>query len=208
MEDDWLKTLKTKLVETDESALKQLLLSKAGIVNEIKKSQDQRFNEDETKIKELTAKLATMKDMLCTETQILEHKNNELLKEKSYLEELETEKKKLLQEIKQLEGKRNNLRSAKPNLQDQQVLEQGKKKLKLYKELTKIQWDYEATKHSIKGYVSNKRDYVRHFCYENQEIDDKLVDSLWNEIYMSTSQAEIRDENLLNIPTDINIISK
>lgn len=86
------------------------------------------------------------------------------------------EKKKLLQEIKQLEGKRNSLRSAKPNLQDQQLLEQGKyvfyilmcscpfivlslfcsiyrKKLKLYKDLTKIQWDYEATKYGIKGCI-------------------------------------------------------
>jgi len=36
------------------------------------------------------------------------------------------EKKKLLQEIKQLEERRNNLKSAKPNLQDQQLLEQGK----------------------------------------------------------------------------------
>lgn len=86
------------------------------------------------------------------------------------------EKKKLLQEITQLEGKRNILKSAKPNLQDQQVLEQGKyvlcilmlfqsfisvvislfcrKKLKLYKDLTKIQWDYEACmKHDIKGCI-------------------------------------------------------
>jgi len=36
------------------------------------------------------------------------------------------EKKKLLQEIKQLEERRNNLKSTKPNLQDRQLLEQGK----------------------------------------------------------------------------------
>lgn len=135
------------------------------------------------------------------ETQTLEHNNIELLKEKGYVvsviyflpiffhffcvdipllqsilkqEELEVEKRKLLQEIKQLEGKRNNLKSAKPNLQDQQLLEQGKyvlslhinaflffllalsfyrKKLKLYKDLTKIQWDYEASRHAIKGCI-------------------------------------------------------
>lgn len=58
--------------------------------------------------------------------------------------------------------------------------------------------------------VSNKRDYIHHFCYENQEINDKLIDSLWREIYLSTSgAAKIRNENLQpNIPTDTNVISK
>ncbi|XP_024869475.1 uncharacterized protein LOC112453140 [Temnothorax curvispinosus] len=201
MEDHWLESLKKKFVNVDTSTLQQLLLSKAEIVDEIKRNQDQRFIEDETKIKELTSKLDVMKETLYTETQTLEQKNDELSREKVYLEELEAERKKLLQELKQLEGKRNSLRSAKPNLQDQQVLEQGKKKLKLYKDFTKIQWDYEATKFGIKGYVSNKRDYIHHFYYENQEINDKLTDSLWHEIHLSTSEGEIRDENLQsNIP--------
>jgi len=43
------------------------------------------FSEDETKIKELTSKLTAMKETLHMETQTLEHKNNELLKEKDYL---------------------------------------------------------------------------------------------------------------------------
>lgn len=99
----------------------------------------------------------------------MEPKNNELRKHNSYLEKLEIERKMLLQEIKQLEEKQNNLKYFKPNLQDQQMLEVGryysiltyfyffyhdlfyKKKLKLYKDLTKIQWDYEAAKHSVRG---------------------------------------------------------
>jgi len=195
MEVHWLESLKTKLVNLDTSVFQQLLLSKVEIVDEIKRSQDKRFNEDEIKIKELTSKLAAMKEMLYTKTQTLEYKKSELSKEKVYLDELEMERKKLLQEIKQLEEKRINLKFAKPNLQDQQVLEQGKKKLKLYKDLTKIQWDYEATKYDIKGYVSNKCDYIHHFCYENQEINEKLIDLLWHEIHLS-SKSEFRDESL------------
>lgn len=57
--------------------------------------------------------------------------------------------------------------------------------------------------------ISNKRDYIHHFYYENQEINDKIIDSLWHEIHLSTSEAEIRDENIQpNIPTDVNVLSK
>ncbi|XP_018307437.1 uncharacterized protein [Mycetomoellerius zeteki] len=196
MEDHWIKSLRTELVNTDTSTLKELLLSKVEILDEIKKDQNQRFNEDETKIKELTSNLAAMKETLHTEIQTLESKNNKLLEENNYLQELEAENKKLLQEIKQLEGKHANMKSVQPNVRDQQLLEQGKKKLKLYKDLTGIHWDYEAIKHNIQGYISNRRDYIHHFCYDTQEIDKKLIDSLWHEIYLSTSEAKVRDENL------------
>lgn len=51
--------------------------------------------------------------------------------------------------------------------------------------------------------VTNKRDYIHHFCYENQEINEELIDSLWHEIYLSTGESSKgRDENLQpNIPT-------
>ncbi|KAL6255660.1 hypothetical protein P5V15_012907 [Pogonomyrmex californicus] len=185
MESNWIESLRTKLVGTDTTTLKQLLQSNAGIVGEIKKSQ--QLNKDETKIEESMAKLATIKEIICMETQTLEQKNNELSNEKGYLKELEVEKKQLLQEIKQLEEKCSSMKSFKPNLHDERLLEQGKKKLKLYKDLTKIQWDYEIIKHDIKGYVSNKRDYIHHFCHKSQETNDKLFDSLWHEIYLSTS---------------------
>ncbi|XP_029166383.1 uncharacterized protein LOC114937140 [Nylanderia fulva] len=179
--------LQEKRVKIDTLVVKNLWQTE--IVDETKRNQDhERFHEDESKIKELTLKLTVMEEKLCPETQNLEHKNNELTKHNTYLEKLEAERKKFLQEIKEMEEKRNNLKSFKPNLQDQQVLELGKKKLKLYKKLTRVQWDYEATKHSVKGYVSNKCDYINHFCYENQEPNDKLVDSLWHEIYLSTSK--------------------
>ncbi|XP_072755834.1 uncharacterized protein [Anoplolepis gracilipes] len=180
--------LKAKHVKIDMLVLKSLL--EAENDDEIKRNEDQQqINEDKSKIKTLTSKLAVFEEKLCTETRNLEHKNNELSKHNTYLGKLETERNKFLQEIRQLEEKRNNLRSFKPNLQDQQVLELGKKKLKIYKDLTRIQWDYEATKHSIKGYVSNKYDYIHYFCHKNQEANDKLVDSLWYEIYLSTSKA-------------------
>ncbi|XP_032668387.1 uncharacterized protein LOC116842794 isoform X2 [Odontomachus brunneus] len=198
-----IEQLKAKYVKVDTSVLKNLLLSQTEIVNKIIKNQDQRCN-DESKIKELKTKLATMKETLSAETETLKHKINDLEEHNIYLKELEVEKKKFLQEIKQLEAQRNNLKSklANPNLQDQQVLEQGREKLKLYKKLTRIQWDYEASKHSIKGYVTNKCDYIHHFCYENQKINEKLIDSLWHEIYLSTGESsEVRDENLQpNIP--------
>ncbi|GAB1866291.1 hypothetical protein CAJAP_07370 [Camponotus japonicus] len=186
--------LKAMHIKTDTLVLKNLL--QIEIVDKNKKNQDeQRFSEHESKIKELTSKLAVMKEKQYTATQNLEHKNNELCKHNIYLEKLEVERKEFLQEIKQLEEKRDNLKSYKPNLQDQQMLELGRKKLKLYKDLTRIQWDYEATKHSVKGYVSNNYDYIHHFCHENQETSDKLADSLWHEIYLSTSKA--RDKNLI-----------
>ncbi|XP_018055673.1 PREDICTED: uncharacterized protein LOC108692075 [Atta colombica] len=195
MEDHWIESLKTKFINMNTSTLKELLLSKVEELDEIKK---ERFNEDETKIKELTSNLAATKEALHMEIQSLESKNNRLSEEKKFLDELETENKKFLQEIKQLEGKRTNLKSIKPNLQDQQLLEQGRKKLNLYKDLTRIQWDFEAiySKHNIQGYVSNRRDYIHHFCYDAQETNKKLTDSLWHEIYLSTSEAEVRDENL------------
>lgn len=92
-------------------------------------------------------------------------------------EELETERRKSSQDLKQLEAKRDSLRCVKPNVQDQQVLEEGRyvlylhkvalflnciiivlficysKKLKLYKKLTRIRWDYEALQHSIQGCI-------------------------------------------------------
>jgi len=44
MEDHWMESLRTKFVNTDTSTLKQLLLSKAEIIDEIKRNQNQRFN--------------------------------------------------------------------------------------------------------------------------------------------------------------------
>lgn len=154
--------LKAKHVKIDTLVLKNLLQTE--IVDEIKRNQDhQRFHEDESKIKELTSKLTIMEEKLCAGTQNWEHKNNELTKHNIYLGKLEAGKKKFLQEIKQLEEKRNNLKSFKPNLQDQQVLELGKKKLKLYKKLTRIQWDYEAIKHNVKGCILFQ--YLRITCH-------------------------------------------
>ncbi|XP_018398600.1 PREDICTED: uncharacterized protein LOC108776479 isoform X2 [Cyphomyrmex costatus] len=177
----------------DTSMLKELLQSKMENVNEINKYQNQQFHEDEIKLTELKSNLVAIKETLHMETQTLEDKNNKLSVEKNCLKELEEENKKLLQEIKHLERKHTNLKSVKPNLQDQQLLEQGRKKMKLYKDLTGIQWDYEAMKHNIQGYVSNRCDYIHHFCYETPENDKNLTDSLWHEIYLSTSEAKVRD---------------
>lgn len=50
--------------------------------------------------------------------------------------------------------------------------------------------------------MTNKCDYIHHFCYKNQEINEKLIDSLWHEIYLSTGESfEVGNENLQpNIP--------
>lgn len=44
MENHWLESLKTTLVNVNASVIQQLLLSKVEIVDDIKRSQDQRFN--------------------------------------------------------------------------------------------------------------------------------------------------------------------
>ncbi|EZA58723.1 hypothetical protein DMN91_009298 [Ooceraea biroi] len=188
------------------SQLKDLLLSQLGSADEMVKHQQQQLNEDNAKIKELTSSLALMKETLHTETQKLENKNAELLQHTRRLEELEAERNKLAKRIKQLEEKRDNLKRCKENAQDQQVLQQGGKKLNLYRDLTRIHWDYEASKHSIKGYVSNKKDYIHHFCYDNQQITPEITDALWHEIYLSTGKTKIEDETLQsNMPTNENI---
>lgn len=52
--------------------------------------------------------------------------------------------------------------------------------------------------------VTNECDYIHHFCYENQEINEKLTDSLWHEMYLSTGESpKNNDENLQpNIPAN------
>lgn len=41
--------------------------------------------------------------------------------------------------------------------------------------------------------ITNKNDYIHHFCYADQQINNKLTDSLWHNIYLSTGKAEARD---------------
>lgn len=205
-----LAALKAKYAKINTSELKDSLLSQAKRFDTIKVQQAQRLDEDESKIEELMSKLTVMKETLCKENGILKHKTDELSKHNAYLEKFEAEKTKVLYDIKQLEAKQENLKSMKPNAYDQQVLEQGKRKLRLYKNLTRIHWDYQDTKSSIKGYVSNKCDYIHHFCYKNQELDEKLIDSLWHEIYLSCNESsQVHKENVQSdIATNMDIKCK
>ncbi|XP_031827904.1 uncharacterized protein LOC116424957 [Nomia melanderi] len=190
---DSIMTLKNKHVKVTDAQMKEMLQQKIMSIDNVKTKQDQHCNEDEIKIQELMLKITSMKENLQSEKQISEYKEHTLSKHLDCIAELEAEKNKFLDENHSLELERNKLKARKRNLRDQELLDQGRKKYNLYKELTRIRWDYENLTENAKGYVSNKVDYIHHFCYKN-EIHN-LVDLLWHEIIQSTLHAENKDSD-------------
>lgn len=153
---------------------------------QVRQKEAQLLKENEEKIERLMSEVVAMKESVDIERQVLEHKNTELLKHNDSIAELKTKLNNLLEENQKLEAQKTLLKTTKPNRQDQLLLEQGKKKLCLYKELTGISWDYSTLEESIQGYVTNKSDYIHHFSFpKNEEDPDELSDLLWREIYLS-----------------------
>ncbi|XP_078043664.1 uncharacterized protein LOC144473570 [Augochlora pura] len=183
MED--IMILKNKYVKVSDIQLRELLEKKLMLLDHVKTEQEKYCNEDETKIQELTSKITAMKQSLQSEKQTLEVKEHDLSKQLNIIAELETERNKFMEENHTLELKRNKLKTIKRNIQDQELLDRGRKKYNLYKELSRIRWHYGDAEENVKGYVSNKVDYIHHFCYKSE--DSNLTNHLWQEIYLSTA---------------------
>ncbi|KAK2585288.1 hypothetical protein KPH14_009975 [Odynerus spinipes] len=193
---DEIKSLQSKHDSVTTSQLEELVNKCGKQVFQVK--QDELEKENEAKIERLIFELISMKENLHTEHQVLEQKNKELLKHNDVVVKLNAEHSKFIEECQNLEIKKNLLKTTKPNQQDQLLLEQGTKKLRLYKALTGIHWDYSTFKESIEGYVTNKSDYIHHFCFKKDEDPEELSNLLWNEIYLSIENmlSENNKENL------------
>ncbi|CAK9797827.1 hypothetical protein ANTQUA_LOCUS1355 [Anthophora quadrimaculata] len=185
---DDIMIYKTKYTKITDLQIKDLLQNQIKLLN-AKIKQSQNCNEVEIKIKELTSSIISMRESLESEKQILEHKEYDLSKHLDYITTLEAEKNKFLEENQSLELQRNKLKTCKRNLQDQELLDQGRRKFSLYKEVTTIRWDYERLKESVAGCVTNKKQYIHYFCYANDNTKN-LADLLWQEIYQSTVHTE------------------
>lgn len=189
---DEIESLQSKHINITIPQLKDIIKECGKQVQQVREKENQLIKENEVQLEELVSKVIVLKEDLHTEQQVLEQKNKELLKYNDNVERLIVEHDKLIQENQNLEIQKNIIKTTKPNQQDQLLLEQGRAKLHLYKALTGINWDYSTLKDSIKGYVSNKHDYIHHFCFTKNEVDpEELSDLLWNEIYLSV-------ENMLN----------
>ncbi|XP_076673869.1 uncharacterized protein LOC143371990 [Andrena cerasifolii] len=188
---DDLLSLKDKHMNITDSQIKELLEKKIKLIDQVKNKQNQQCSEDEMKINELTSQLTSMKESLQSEKQVLEYKDQDLAKHLNYIAELEAEKNKFLEESQSIELKRNELKRCKQNLTDQRLLDLGRKRYNLYKEVTRVRWDFDRIDKNVEGYVTNKRDYVHHFCYNSEKTD--LTDLLWQEICRSTVPTESKD---------------
>ncbi|XP_043248675.1 uncharacterized protein LOC122395298 [Colletes gigas] len=200
---DDIMTFKNKHVNVTDSQMKEILQTKTKLMD-IKNEQDHLCDEDEAKIEKLISKITSMKENLQSEKQTLEYKDRELSNRLDKIVQLEGEQNISLKENQSLELQRNKLKICRDNVQDQALLENGRRKYMLYKELTRIRWDFEYLEEKVTGYVSNKKDYIHHFSYKNNITGD-LADLLWQEIYKSTVPKENRDvhneENIQNKST-------
>ncbi|XP_076760753.1 uncharacterized protein LOC143429163 [Xylocopa sonorina] len=150
---DDIMMLKEKHIKITDSQINELLQDQIKSIHSVKNKQNQHCNEDELKVKSLMSKVTLLKESLQSENQTLECKNQDLSKHLDCIVELEAKKKKLLQDNHTLELQRNKLKTCKRNLQDQELLDQGRRKFLLYKELTRIRWDYAKLKESITGCI-------------------------------------------------------
>ncbi|XP_043502165.1 uncharacterized protein LOC122524131 [Polistes fuscatus] len=172
--------------------LEEFSIKRREQINQIIHERDQHLKENKDKVEELESELILLKESIHNEQQILEQKNKELSKHNFRLAELKSEYDKLAEESQNLQVKKNRLKNTKPNQEDQKLLETGRKKFRLYKNLTGINWDYSNINNSIEGYVSNKVNYIHHFKFSKDEKDlEEISNLLWHEIYLSV-------ENILN----------
>ncbi|KAK1116440.1 hypothetical protein K0M31_019057 [Melipona bicolor] len=190
---DDIMIFKEKHIKISDSEIKDLLQNQMKLIDHIKNKQNQDVSDDKVKITDLTSKVNSSKEILQSEKQTLEYKNNVLSKHLNHITELKGEKNKFLDENQQLELQRNKLKTCKRNLKDQALLDQGRRKFALYKEFTKIHWDYEKLEESIAGNVSDKKKYIHHFSYSKEENTKDLSNLLWQEIYQSVAYKDHKD---------------
>ncbi|XP_012244404.1 uncharacterized protein LOC117233798 [Bombus vosnesenskii] len=184
-----IMTLKENHIKISDLQVKDLLQNQIKLIDHIKNKRNQDFSEDGIKITDLTSKITSMRDTLQSEKQTLEYKNHVLSKHLDHITELDAEKNKFLEECQQLELQRNKLKTCKRNIQDQELLDQGRRKYALYRELTGIRWDFGKLKENITGNIY-KGVYIHHFSYSNEENTKDLNNLLWQEIYQSVIHNE------------------
>ncbi|XP_060833222.1 uncharacterized protein LOC132916859 [Bombus pascuorum] len=184
-----IMTLKENHIKISDLQVKDLLQNQIKLIDHIKNKRNQDFSEDGIKITDLTSKITSMRDTLQSEKQTLEYKNHVLSKHLDHITELDAEKNKFLEECQQLELQRNKLKTCKRNIQDQELLDQGRRKYALYRELTGIRWDFGKLKENIAGNIY-KGVYIHHFSYSNEENTKDLNNLLWQEIYQSVIHNE------------------
>ncbi|XP_071872236.1 uncharacterized protein [Bombus fervidus] len=184
-----IMTLKENHIKISDLQVKDLLQDQIKLIDHIKNKRNQDFSEDGIKITDLTSKITSMRDTLQSEKQTLEYKNHVLSKHLDHITELDAEKNKFLEECQQLELQRNKLKTCKRNIQDQELLDQGRRKYALYRELTGIRWDFGKLKENITGNIY-KGVYIHHFSYSNEENTKDLNNLLWQEIYQSVIHNE------------------
>lgn len=152
-----------------------------------------RLAEDQQKIEDLSRQLSVVKDKLDVDQRLLEDKTKQLKAENEKLEDLETKREKILKKNYSLERRCQRLRLRKPNIRDQCILDLGQKKYTLYKQLTRIRWDFGALDQATKGFVTDKNSYIRPFCYPKDIKGKELADLLWEEIQRSTDKKFYED---------------
>ncbi|XP_058799214.1 uncharacterized protein LOC131668795 [Phymastichus coffea] len=153
-----------------------------------------KLEENETRINELSKEVFTLREQFESETQILESKINESVEQKSLLENLNEEKENASLSLKELETQHKTMKRTKPSLSDQQLLETGKRKHKLYKEFTGIRWDYSAPENVIEGFITNKKDFIEKISYKCDTGYKTIRELLWRDIRCSTMESKAREE--------------
>ncbi|XP_057320736.1 uncharacterized protein LOC130664696 [Microplitis mediator] len=143
------------------------------------KNCDQLANQNKIE-DDLNDKNKRHKDKLSTEEQKLNSLLNDFENHIDQMEESENELKTLAFENLKDELKKNEIESIKPSPRDKQILECRRKKLKHYKDLTGIAWNYTTIENCTAGFVSNGRDYIQSFCLDKN--DKKTEVKLWKEI--------------------------
>ncbi|XP_012285809.1 uncharacterized protein LOC105702662 [Orussus abietinus] len=158
------------------------------------KTHEQKYAENLKTINELETRVSTLRNLLDTESVVLETRTLKLSNYESETKALEAQRDAIKEEKLQLETNRNKLKSWKLSLKDQHILDIAQKKFQLYKTFTGIRWNFPALKDHIKGYVTNKQDYIKGFCFNNNEDKWKTTNLLWKEIQLSAESKGTKED--------------
>ncbi|XP_043282162.1 uncharacterized protein [Venturia canescens] len=178
---DKLKAIMVKYPVSCEEFNHSFTSSFQHIEESLKKQEDHLF-ESQMKLQQLKSEVDEIENSISSEKELLDSKLQELSTAEERVHELKLDKDTLSKDVRDLEIERNSIRNAKPNHKDQQTIDYGLKKLKYYRKLTGIVWDYSAPIEVAKGYTTNEVDYVHSFNYHKKEHGRNLVELLWEEI--------------------------
>ncbi|XP_074106036.1 uncharacterized protein LOC141531867 [Cotesia typhae] len=136
--------------------------------------------QDAEKMENQKDKIADLKNKLLIREKNKKSLEKELLSSAELLEELNTEKTNSIVENMEMESRKNQTKARKTSMSDEKIFEEGRKKLNYYRILTNIKWDYQDVRTSIKGVITDRRDYTHKFYYDID--DEKIEEKLWEEI--------------------------